>query len=245
MRHWASAIAALLTAGACVGQSDPVRLLVGSHWTAPMAIHDGQRLSGGVFKDFAQALAQESGRRVEIRLLPKARNERAMRAGEIDLVCFSHPGWWEQPQQLVWARRPMHRFSEVVFGHASSAPIRALDELPRGSSIATAHGYRYPAFEPRFADGRLRREDALDEGKVLVKVSLGRNPYGIAKAMAVDWFGANTRDGRLAVWRFELGSTEAFCAVPRASPQSAETLLAIVDRMVDAGLVERLFSRYR
>lgn len=180
-----------------MGWSAPVsaqtvlRVSASSSWNMPFADVMGDRLDTGILHDLYEAVAKKAGLTWIAVVLPRKRLDGAVVNGDVDLRCHFNPRWTKTPDLYFWSK-PLFAHSDVLFGHERTPAARDLSMLPRGSRVSAVLGYAYPALEPAFAAGNLVREDAVDEEKVMLKMTAGRTAYGIVNSAALDWYHRKT-----------------------------------------------------
>ena len=106
-------------------------------------------------------------------------------------------------------------------------------------------GYRYAGLDARFADGRLRREDAPTELSMGQMVARGRTDYAVMKDLMVRWLSLQPEPSPLAPWQVELDRTPVYCAVPRTRAGDAAALLRLAERAAQSTAFQRALQPYR
>jgi len=122
----------------------------------PYLIVDGAE-PAGIMWDVVNLILPRMGYRVEPKRIPRKRVDNMLAEGYIDGT----------PRAIEWTRSPEDfRFTEAIvqveevffFPATSSLEFNSLDDLI-GATIVTPLGYIYPALEPYFSDGRIKRFD--------------------------------------------------------------------------------------
>lgn len=179
---------------------------------------------GGLDWQLAQAVAERLGLRAEPVVLPPLRLRLAAQAGEFDLLCGADPLRLPDPEPYEWSRA-LAESHELLLGHRSAEPVDTLDQIPAGTVVGTPVGQIQPLLEPRFQDGRLARDEAQSEERLLLKLQAHRHPYVI---MTMPALRAQLADERAATeraaWRLPIGSVHYHCAVPRRGRLSLSNL---------------------
>jgi polar amino acid transport system substrate-binding protein len=224
--------------------NEPLRHAANTSWGMPLGKYDGDRLTGGVIFDIVKMLGASVGRPISQVSLPRKRIEGAALAGEVDLRCYTNPKWTDAPDAYVWSE-PLFELADVLFSTDAIAEPRSLSELPKGALISTVLGYKYPTLDAAFASGALRREDAVDQEKVLLKLSAGRTPYGLTTALALDWYKRITPRHHLSAWKLPLTTTAIHCAVPKASPIPPGPIIEALNSLKKSGRIEAILRNYR
>ncbi len=166
---------------------ETLRVSASSAWTMPYGDVQNDRLVGGIFFDLYKAVAQTAGLALYPVVLPRKRVDGAVANGDIDLRCYFNPKWTSMPNLYDWSK-PLFSVQEVLFGHEGTPAPRSVQELPRGTAISAVLGYSYPTLDPLFARGDIKRDDSVDEEKVLLKMTAERTPYGVTKSHTLDWY---------------------------------------------------------
>lgn len=224
--------------------AEVLRLSVSSAWDLPYARFANQRLVGGIVFDLGATLEKQLNMPVNFVVLPRKRIESAGLAGEFDLHCYYTPEWSQKPEHYTWSKK-LWDISEVVFGGENVSEPQGIDSLTLGAGVSTVLGYNYPALVTFFAGGRLRREDAIDQGKVFLKLTFGRTPYGVSESRALDWYVRNTPRHRLAAWRMQISNQGFQCAIPNNGHVNAQSILDALDALLTAGQLDAILANYR
>lgn len=241
--RWLGIFAALLIPQPAIAEP-PIRFAVGNSWAAPFAEFQGERLVGGILLDLAQALATETRRPIVQVPLPRKRLELAAKEGSIDIHCYFNPKWSDSPNDYLWSA-PLFDIPDVVVGHRSAPEVRSITEIANGSVVGAVIGYVYPEVDPEFVSGRLRREDAIDQVKVLLKLNAGRHPYGLSNQRAADWFKRTTPGHNLAAWSLPIAKADFYCAVPKNQDARAGELISALERLRASGKIKQILAAYR
>lgn len=241
------AACALAAPGAVLAQSGsmaPIRSAANTSWSMPLARFEGEQLVGGIIFEIAQGVGEIVNRPVQQIPLPRKRVDGAALSGEIDLRCYLNPKWTDAASAFVWSD-PLFEQTDVLFGNEGLPAPQAVSDIPYGSFVSAVLGYRYPALDAAFASGQLKREDTVDQDKVLLKLTAGRTPYGISNVLSFDWYRRTTPRHGLSDWRLLVGSASIHCAVPKASPLAAGPLIEALNTMKRSGRIEAILRNYR
>ena len=237
-------LAGLLWAGTPCLAAEPLRMAVASSWAMPYAKFDGEHLNGGIVYELAQALKKALNLPLQFVVLPRKRIDGAVLAGDLDLRCYTNPKWTPIADQHTWGKS-LFELSDVVFGGAAVPEPVDLQSLPAGSAVSTVLGYEYPALAAQFASGQLRRDDAADLEKLLMKMSVGRTPYGVSDGLSLQWYMRTTPQHRLASWRVLVSRNDFMCAVPLKGRVPAAKVLAALDGLKKNGKIDEILKNYR
>jgi polar amino acid transport system substrate-binding protein len=244
IRKTAAGLLLLLIGSSQLHAAEVLRMSVSSAWNLPYASFANQRLVGGIVFDLGAALGTQLAMPVSFVVLPRKRIESAGLAGEFDLRCYITPQWTQKPEHYTWSNK-LWDISDVVFGGENMAEPQGIESLPQGAVISTVIGYNYPTLEASFAVGRLKREDAIDQEKVFLKLTLARTPYGVSEARALDWYLRNTPHHRLAAWRMKISNQGFQCAIPNNGQVNAKKILQALDVLLSAGQLDAILANYR
>lgn len=224
--------------------AEPLRMAASSSWAMPYAKFDADHFNGGIVYDLGQALEKALDMPVDFVVLPRKRIDGAVLAGEIDLRCYTNPQWTPIADQHIWSKS-LFDLGDVLFGSNGTAEPANLKSLPAGSVVSTVLGYEYLPLQVQFASGQLKRDDAADLEKLLMKMSVGRSPYGIADALSLQWYQRTTPQHRLAPWRLSVSRNDFMCGVPKKGRVSAAKILAALDELKKTGRIDEILRKYR
>ncbi|MDT8990251.1 transporter substrate-binding domain-containing protein [Curvibacter sp. APW13] len=223
---------------------DLLRASVSTAWNMPFGDVQGDRIHGGILFDLYKAIAQKAGLTLVPVVLPRKRIDGAVVNGEVDLRCYFNPKWTSTPDSYDWSK-PLFPIQDVLFGHTGTAELRSVQDIERGTAISTVLGYSYPTLEPLLLRGDLKRDDSVDEEKVLLKMTADRTPYGVAKSIALDWYKRQVPHHQLAPWRLVIDSADVYCAVPRNTSIAAPRLLGAIEELRKSGRIDAILKAYR
>lgn len=238
----------LLAAGALCSQpctaADVLRFSASSSWNMPYAKYEGDKLTGGIIFDLAQLIGKQMATPVVFVVLPRKRLDPATLAGEIDLRCYMTPQWTQIPEHFTWSGR-LFDITDVLFGTASAPQPKEIATIAHGTVVSTVLGYSYPALDANFASGQLRREDTVDQEKVMLKLSVGRTPYGTSDMMALDWYKRTTPDHALSKWALPFSRKDFQCGIPKSGNIPPAVLLSALDALKKSGKLDDILRNYR
>ncbi len=224
--------------------AEPLRFAANTSWGMPIARFDGERLTGGMMFDLGEALGAATGSSVSYVPLPRKRIEGASLAGEIDVRCHINPKWTDAPDAYLWTET-LYELSDVIFGGSAAKPLRQASDAAHGSIVSTVLGYRYPSLDPLFESGRLKREDTVDQEKVMLKITTARTPYGVTNHATLDWYRRSTAKHDLADWKVVIATSAIHCAIPKASTWSGRTLVEAINTLKHNGKIDAILRNYR
>jgi len=222
----------------------PLRFAANTSWSMPIARFDGERLNGGMMFDLGEALGAAVGSPVSYVPLPRKRIEGASLAGEIDVRCHINPQWTDAPDAYLWTE-PLYELSDVIFGGSAAKPLRQAADAANGSVVSTVLGYRYPSLDPLFESGQLKREDTVDQEKVMLKITAARTPYGVTNNSTLDWYRRTTAKHDVADWKVVIATSAIHCAIPKASTWTGRPLVEALNSLKRNGKIEAMLHNYR
>jgi polar amino acid transport system substrate-binding protein len=225
-------------------EAQALRVAVSTSWNLPYAKFENERLTGGIVFDLAQSVAKATAMPVEFVPLPRKRLDGAALAGDFDLRCYFNPQWTEIPDRFVWSPK-LFELSDVIFGTESTPEPKDLASLTNGTLISTVLGYGYPTLEPLFLSGKLKREDAVGQENVLLKMTALRTQYGVSDALALHWYVRMTPKHRLSTWRLDISRQDFQCAIPRSSKVPPTVIFKALDEIKRSGKIDEILKSYR
>lgn len=242
-RRWVCGLAGWVLVGAAQGaESGVLRFAVGDSWAPPYIEISRGRPTGGLMFELMEAIAAGAGLRAEYRRLPAQRVDQALASGEVDLHCLISPKWYEHPPAADRLGPPMVVLDDVLVAPPDSPPQ---DLKQHGLRVGTVLGYRYADLEPLFAAGRLRREDAPSQAKVLEKLSRGRSDVAVVDRLVLAHFNRGMPAAQRLVAQRLLSQTVTHCLFGARTDLPVERVRAALEGMVARGEVRRLMARYR
>ena len=199
-------------------------------------------LSGGLLKDFGDALAQEMKMTPRYLPVPRKRVEALVDSGQADLVCDLRPEWVDN-KSWQWSVTVFTNHM-IVANRFGTPPLQQLGELA-GRRIGTILGYRYPelvaVLGPRFV-----RDEALNDNINLDKLLRKRFDYVMSNALFYD-FQRKTHAQRweLSKTAFKVTAFDTYCG----AAANAKFDLVHVNRAIVAlrrrGELQAIMDRYR
>ncbi len=221
----------LALGGAPVMAQAPLRAVVSTARAEPFALWHQGEVAGGLDREVLTAVALALNRPLQIKALPHLRVRAGGSQTEFDLVCGLDAERLPEADQFHWSPTLLEGPDWLV-GLGTRTQVDRLDQLPPGATVGTVLGQLYPALEPAFADGRLKRDDALDEGRMVRKLLLQRHEWAVSNGWTlqrgVDQGGL---DG-LGEWRLPLGRWRYQCAIPKASRVKPDEVWAVLRLVV-------------
>ena len=224
--------------------AEVLRFAASSAWTSPYGRIENGRLVGGINFGLAKALGESLALPVVFVVLPRKRLDNAGLLGEFDLRCHLSPKWTDMREHYKWSG-PLFELSDVVFGGQGVAQPEQLGEVANGALISTVLGYSYPKLEPLFSSGQLKRDDSVAQENVMLKVNVGRTPYGISDALTLDWFQRTNPNHHFASWRMPVSRDDFQCAVPLKGQLPASTIFKALEGLKSSGRIAKILRNFR
>lgn len=182
--------------------------------TEPFVVWADQKPRDGVQVRLLQAMAARLGLTLELVALPPLRLRAALQAGEIDVVC-GIDGQRAPDRDQLDLTPAVFELTEVLVGHPESPRVEQLDGLAQGTAVGAVQGLASPVLDGRVADGRLRREDALGEDRLVRKLAARRHPYALMLQPAASAGRARGED--LAPWAVPVDHFHYQCGLSKRS----------------------------
>jgi polar amino acid transport system substrate-binding protein len=208
----------------------------------PMTEFRNEQLSGGLLKDFGDALARELGMTPRYLLLPRKRVESALQAGTADLLCDLRPEWLDR-KDWAWTGTVFSN-NMIVAGRSDTVPLPRIAALA-GQRVGTILGYRYPELESQLGK-QLLRDDAASDDLTTAKLLNRRFDYAVSNSLYYDYqrkvhpAGSQLHKAVLIITAFD-----TYCALaPRAKVDVAKVNRAIV-ALRRRGDMQHIYERYR
>jgi polar amino acid transport system substrate-binding protein len=230
-------LTALLLAGPAPAQ-EKLRVAIAQSLSPPFVVWRDIQPVGGFDVELAKAIAEQLRLGVELLALPRPRVEVALAAGDVDLAC-----------NITLVRRDaalpgpvLFETQDLLLGQEAVPAPESVEQLPAGTPVGTVQSQAYAGLEPLFVDGRLRRDEAPSDEKLLRKLALNRHPYGVSSQPVVSWFTSQDPIEGLAPWRLQLGSRPYRCVVSARGRVEARQVLAAIEQLQASGRVQQLLA---
>lgn len=246
MRHFRN-LTLCLTMGMAAhanAQAEPLRFLASDSWGMPYGDIEGNRIKGGIVYDMAQAIGEAMKQPVTFLVMPRNRTDAAVIAGNIDVRCYVNPAWTKIPDLHVWTE-PLFNSPNVIVGRSSSTSLTSIDQMPAGTRIGMVLGFVYPELDGRVASGALVRDNANDQEKNLLKLSVGRFPYAVVNDRVLGWFRKENPTGNIAPWQLSLGKSEFFCAAAKSARTDPQRIITAIERLKSSGQLDKILDKYQ
>lgn len=219
-----------------------LRFALGQTWGPPFVERQGLQIKGGLLPELMTAIAAELGRKPEMLLLPPTRVERAIDEGTVDLHCLMSPNWWPAIRDPARWSVPLLRLRDVLVA-GPGGPISMQAVSRQTWTVGTVRGYVYPTLDAAFQQGRLRREEALDQWAVLQKLGRGRTPLGIVNEFVLRAWQRRHPVNRLSVVQV-VDEVDAHCLLAARPQLPPAQLQQAIRRLVSSGRLQRVIEPY-
>ncbi|WP_229518432.1 ABC transporter substrate-binding protein [Massilia sp. PAMC28688] len=203
-----------------------------------------EELTGGLLKDFGDALARELAMQPRYLNLPRKRVEAALADGRADLLCDLRPEWMEGGG-WAWSETVFTNYM-IIAGRADTPPLSMLEQVA-GRRIGTVLGYRYPEVESLLGGAsRFRRDDAGSDDVNTNKLLNARFDYMMSNSLYYNYQRkVHPRGAQLNPAVFTIRPFDTYCALP----PNGRLDLAQVNRAIltlhKSGEMQKVYARYR
>lgn len=155
----------------------------------PYLILDGREPSG-IMWDVVSLISERIGYTLVAEKIPRKRIDQMLLDGYVDGTARAKE-WTEHPEDYLFTD-PIVDIEEVFFMPRESAiRYESPDDLISGT-LVTRLGYQYPALEPYFAKGLIRRFDASRDREMFIFTLRGnRFDAAVADRLVGQWFMKN------------------------------------------------------
>lgn len=238
-----SAMGALLLLGtSCFAEEEPLRFAVTDGWAMPMVQIERGRPTQGILPDVMTSLATHMELPAQFHVLSRARQDGAMKHGEIDVRCYVSPDWVSDSGDYLWSI-PLF-FQRDLLVATASTPAAVAPATLAHQAIGTVLGYTYPTLQPLFNSGQLHRDDARSQEQVLAKLLAGRYSYAVSNQWALDWFNQrHTADRQLHAVAV-LQEQQLNCYVRNDPNIPAQRILRTLQDMKTSGEIDAIIQLY-
>lgn len=231
----------LLAAVPVLAQDRPLRVAITQSASPPFVQWRDNQPIAGLDVELARAIAAQLRVGLELQPLPRARIEPALAAGDADLACNITP---PAGARALPASAALFETQDLLLGHESAVPVDAPEQLAPGSVVGTVQGQPPATLEAPLGDGRLRRDEAQNDEKLLRKLALNRHPYGVGSQPSVSWYTSQEPVDGIAPWRAQLGVRPYRCFASPRGRVEAPQLLAAIEQLHAAGRIGQLVAQH-
>lgn len=237
-------ISALLTATACVAscRADDLVFGVSTGSAMPMTDFTNGELTGGLLKDFGDALARQLHYQARYVGLPRKRVEAALAGRQVDLLCDLRPEWLDE-RGWLWSDTVFSN-EQIVVNRRDTAPLKALPALA-GERVGTILGYRYPRMD-KVLGTSFERDDAASDDINLSKLLSRRFRYLITNSLYFDYqLKTHAQRAVLAPDYLKVMTFDTYCALPPHGKLDLPSLNQAIATLRRRGDIDRLRDNYR
>ncbi|MFE2006249.1 substrate-binding periplasmic protein [Pseudomonas guariconensis] len=233
----------MLWAGNALAEQPVLRFSVAESWSMPLIRIEQDQPVEGILFDLMQTLARETGTWAEYHVMARLRVQQAMDADEVDVRCHVTPAWFDNRfDKFLWSVPLLHQRDLLVGSPGQYAPTR-LEQLPT-QAVGTVLGYRYPALDALFDQGRLRREDSRNQVLVLQKLQAGRYRHAVSNEFSLLWFNRTLPPAQQLQALAVLEEQDLRCIVRNDPTVPTQAVLNALAHMKQSGQIERILQRY-
>ncbi|MFZ6754762.1 substrate-binding periplasmic protein [Undibacterium sp. Dicai25W] len=212
----------------------------------PLNIFDqSSHLTGGVLKDFGDAIAKEIGASTMYVVYSRRRVEQALFTGQADMVCYFSPQWTDNRDQLFWSLPNLPQIERVVV--LRDKPV--LNQFPQqlfDKKIATRLGYFYPQIDKEVVAGKIKRIDLTDVSSMFRLLTKGGADGLISSEAEIEGYFKNFPDQRdqfvLSKTPFSVLSTQ--CGLSQKSVWKIEQINRAIAHIQANGEQDAMLRRY-
>ncbi len=222
-----------------LAQDRPLRVAITQSASPPFVQWRDNQPVAGLDVELARAVAAQLRLGVELLPLPRPRIEAALAAGDADLACNITP---PAGARALPASTVLFETQDLLVGHESIAAPDVPEQITPGSVVGTVQGQPQPLLDPWFTEGRLRRDEAQNDEKLLRKLALNRHPYAVGSQPSVSWYTSQEPIDGVAPWRLQLGARPYRCFASPRGRVDARLLLAAIEQLQAAGRIDQLVA---
>lgn len=224
-------------------RGDTVTFAVSTSSAMPMTEFRDEKLSGGLVKDFGDALARELGMQPQYLVLPRKRVEAALATKQADLMCDTRPEWLEH-KGWVWSQTVFSN-NMIIATRSDTPPLGNLAQLA-GQRIGTILGYHYPEVDGKLDRRQFQRDDAATVDQNMNKLLNQRFSYIMSHSLYYNYQRkVHQSRERLNHAVFTVSAFDTYCALPA----DARIDVAKVNRAILAirrrGELKAIYARYQ
>ncbi|WP_229255626.1 substrate-binding periplasmic protein [Duganella sacchari] len=208
----------------------------------PMTAFSGYTLSGGLLKDFGDALAAALQLTPRYLLVPRKRVEEMLQTGKADIVCDLKPEWLDG-KNYAWSSA-IFTNNLIVASRTDTPPANTLRDL-RDARLGTIHGYRYPEIDAEIGV-HYTRDDAMSDEVNLAKLVLHRFDYIVTNSLYFDYARyVHPSRQQLNAVSLKINSFNTYCAIRPDGKLTLAQLNRAIDALHRRGAIDQMMARYR
>lgn len=208
----------------------------------PMTEFRDEKLTGGLLKDFGDALARELAMKPRYLLLPRKRVESALLVGNADLLCDLRPEWLDG-KDWAWSGTVFSN-NMIVASRSDTAPLPRIEALA-GQRVGTILGYRYPELESALGK-ELLRDDAASDDLTTAKLLNRRFDYAVSNSLYYD-YQRKVHPARSQLHKTVLNITafDTYCALAPHARVTIEQVNRAIVALRRRGEMRQIYEHYR
>lgn len=200
-------------------------------------------LTGGLLKDFGDALARELNMKPRYLTLPRKRVEAALLDGRADLLCDLRPEWVDS-KGWMWSETVFT--NNMIVASRIDTPVLARLQDLAGQRVGTVLGYRYPEVERQLGALEFRRDDASSDDITTNKLLGGRFRYMMSNSLYYDYQRkAHPAGARLNPAVFTIRPFDTYCALPPDGRLDIVHVNRAILALRKRGDMQKIYERYR
>ncbi len=235
------ALCLTLTAICSHAEQRQLNFSIPDSWGMPLVGLDSGQATKGFVYDLENRLADRVNRQARFIIVPRLRVIQLLRAGKVDVHCFVSKDWMQgNTADYAWSEPFIEQSDLLITRTALSCK-----KPPQGALIGTVHGYKYPALESDFANGRLVRDDARTQDQVLNKLAIKRYDFALSNEFSVDWYNKGKRAEAQFQKIKQIGQSQLGCMVRKSPDVPTQEILATIAKMKASDEIEQIFKAYR
>ncbi len=213
---------------------------------APFAIINGQRLTGGLFKDIGDALSAHSGLAVVYRQVPTKRASSLLISGEVNALCLTHPDWIEGHEQLFWSPVIAQDFDHLMTLKKESLHVQTFTDI-QDLNVGAMTGYIYfPKLMDLFAQGKAKRRDFNNLDALYASLFAERLDAVVDSRISIYYRQKIQTDYRkLTISQLVVYQYNLYCAFNNSLLPVKKEVMRALKTMVNKGTFKKIIDSYR
>ncbi|MBC7369978.1 MAG: transporter substrate-binding domain-containing protein, partial [Bdellovibrionaceae bacterium] len=187
--------------------------------------------------NLGDALAAETGFKIEMIPLPMKRMGPELISGNISFICYTLEAWLPSvKEQVLW--------SDVIFNNQNllvslgAKPITSLKDLDK-KRVGVVVNFYYPNLEDSFNKYQIFRENGPNNESNLQKLLHGRVDYVVLSSLEYQY--QKKLQPRLNAYDLGIDTFGVKCAVSKKSPLSVSKINQAIAAMKKSGKLDRIF----
>jgi ABC-type amino acid transport substrate-binding protein len=205
----------------------------------PIARIQNGVISGGVVKDFGDALAQRLGRRAVYLNADSMDVKPALSSGRADGMCYVVPFWIDGDYN--WSP-PLFPDAEMIAARHDVPHLQSLKDL-RDKQVGTVIRYRYQRVE-QVLGRHFRRVDAANMEANIEQMLAGKLPYTMISESSLNYLNRVTPGLKVRA-DLVFSAYKAQCAFSKQSAIPFTEISHAINSLVRDGSIDQILARYR